>query len=217
MTGSESLLAAALILTGYLIGATPFGYLAGKLRGIDIREHGSGNIGATNVLRTLGKPIGITVLILDVLKGVLPVLIAKHFSDNSLLHISTAFATIMGHNYTCWLSFKGGKGIATSAGALLPLIMIPLAIAVGIWALLFFTTRYVSVASIGAAAAIPVATVILQKTQGDWNIPMLAFTVILATLAVWKHRSNIRKLCNGTENRFTPKGASKKSKNQTTT
>lgn len=203
--GSESFSAALLILTGYLIGSVPFGYLAGKIRGIDIREHGSGNIGATNVLRTLGKPIGISVLILDMLKGLAPVLIAMHFSENSLIHILTAFATIMGHNYTFWLGFKGGKGIATSAGTLLPLIMIPLAFAAIVWNLLFFTTRYVSVASIGAALTIPIATGILQKTQDNWNMPMLGFTVILATLAIWKHRGNIRKLCNGTENRFTPK------------
>lgn len=212
MTGSEPYSTAILILTGYLIGAVPFGYLAGKLRGIDIREHGSGNIGATNVLRTLGKPIGITVLILDVLKGLAPVLIAKYFSDSSLVYILTAFATIMGHNYTFWLGFKGGKGIATSAGALLSLIMIPLGFAAAVWALLFFTSRYVSVASIGAALTIPIATGILQLKQDNWNTPMFAFTVILAILAVWKHRGNIRKLCNGTENRFTPK-----SKNSTTT
>lgn len=212
MTGEESFSTAAFILAGYFIGSIPFGYLAGKLRGIDIREHGSGNIGATNVLRTLGKPIGITVLILDVLKGLAPVLIAKHFSDNSLIHITTAFATIMGHNYTLWLRFKGGKGIATSAGALLSLITIPLGIAAIIWAVLFFTTRYVSVASMGAALTIPIATGILQQLQGNWNTPMFAFTLILAALAIWKHRGNIRKLCNGTENRFTPK-----SKNTTTT
>jgi len=212
MTGSESFAAAILFLTGYLIGSTPFGYLAGKLRGIDIREHGSGNIGATNVLRTLGKPIGIVVLILDVLKGVVPVLIAKQYSDSSLIHIITAFATIMGHNYTVWLRFKGGKGIATSAGALLPLIMIPLGIATVIWAGLFFITRYVSVASIGAALTIPIATGVHLRMQDNWNTPMFAFTLILAILAIWKHRGNIRKLCNGTENRFTPKA-----KNPTTT
>jgi len=205
MTGSEPFLAAILILTGYLIGSVPFGYLAGKLRGIDIRDHGSGNIGATNVLRTLGKPVGITVLIFDVLKGLVPVLIAKYFSDNSLIHIVTAFATIMGHNYTLWLGFKGGKGIATSAGALLPFIMIPLGIAAIVWALLFFTTRYVSVASMGAAVTIPISTGILLRTQDKWDTPMFTFTTILAILAIWKHRANIRKLCNGTENRFTPK------------
>ena len=205
MTSDELITVVIFILTGYFIGSVPFGYLAGKLRGIDIREHGSGNIGATNVLRTLGKPVGITVLILDVLKGVLPVLIAKHFSDSSLIHILTAFATIMGHNYTLWLGFKGGKGIATSSGTLLPLIMIPLAIATVIWVLLFSTTRYVSVASIGAALTIPIATGVLQKVQDNWNTPMFAFTLILAALAIWRHRGNIRKLCNGTENRFTPK------------
>lgn len=205
MTGSESLTIGILILTGYLIGSIPFGYLAGKLRGIDIREHGSGNIGATNVLRTLGKAIGIPVLILDVLKGLAPVLIAQHFSDQTLVHILTAFATIMGHNYTMWLRFKGGKGIATSAGALIPLIAFPLGIAVIIWLVLFFTTRYVSVASIGSALAIPIVTALQQAANKEWNVAILSFTIILAVLAVWKHRGNIRKLCNGTENRFTPK------------
>ncbi len=208
MTGIELLTAGILILTGYLIGSIPFGFLAGKLRGIDIREHGSGNIGATNVLRTLGKPIGISVLILDMLKGLAPVLIAQHFSDSGLIHILTAFATIMGHNYTFWLGFKGGKGIATSAGALLPIIFIPLLLAVAVWLLLFFTSRYVSIASIGAALTIPITTVYLQS----WNYPLITFTIILAILAVWKHRGNIRKLCNGTEHRFTPK-----SKKPTTT
>lgn len=101
------------------IGATPFGFLVGKMKGIDIREHGSGNIGSTNVLRTLGKPVGAAVLALDVLKGLVPVLIVKLVSDNSILHIATAMAAILGHNYTFWLKFKGGKGIATTAGALL--------------------------------------------------------------------------------------------------
>jgi glycerol-3-phosphate acyltransferase PlsY len=216
MTGDQPFLAAILILTGYLIGAIPFGYLAGKLRGIDIRDHGSGNIGATNVLRTLGKPTGISVLLLDVLKGLVPVLLAKHFSDGSPIHIATAFATIIGHNYTFWLRFKGGKGIATSAGALLPLLLIPLGIAAVVWATLFFSTRYVSVASMGAALTIPIATAVLQGMQGNWDTTMLTFTFILAVLAIWKHRGNIRKLCNGTENRFTP-GQARDRKNPTTT
>lgn len=216
MTGDKPFLAAILILTGYLIGAIPFGYLAGKLRGIDIRDHGSGNIGATNVLRTLGKPIGISVLLLDVLKGLVPVLLAKHYSDNSLIHIATAFATIMGHNYTFWLHFKGGKGIATSAGALLPLILIPLGVAAVIWATLFFSTRYVSVASMGAALTIPIATGVVLGMRGNWDTPMFTFTLILAVLAIWKHRGNIRKLCNGTENRFTP-GQTRDRKKPTTT
>lgn len=215
MTGDKSFLAAILILTGYLIGAIPFGYLAGKLRGIDIRDHGSGNIGATNVLRTLGKPIGISVLVLDVLKGLVAVLLAKHFSADSLIHIATAFATIMGHNYTFWLRFQGGKGIATSAGALLPLIIAPLGFAAIVWFLLFFSTRYVSVASMGAALTIPVATCILERIQGKWDATMLTFTFILAILAIWKHRGNIRKLLNGTENRFIP-GQTRDKKKPTT-
>ena len=205
MTDDQSYPVAIFILAGYLIGSIPFGYLAGRLRGIDIREHGSGNIGATNVLRTLGKPVGISVLVLDVLKGLIPVLIAKQLSDNSFVHILTAFSTIMGHNYTLWLRFKGGKGIATSAGALLPLIVVPLGIAAIIWVVLFFTTRYVSVASMGAALTIPIVTAVIQGVQGNWNPVLLIFTILMAAMAIWKHRGNIRKLCNGTENRFTPK------------
>lgn len=188
----------------YLIGSVPFGFLAGKVRGIDIREHGSGNIGATNVLRTLGKPVGITTLILDVAKGMVPVLLAQHSSNSSLIAILTAVAAILGHNYTCFLGFKGGKGIATSAGALAPLLPIPMLVALVLWVILFFATRYVSVASIGAAASLPVTLGIISATKGSWDPVLFSFTALLSILAVWRHRSNIQKLRAGTENRFQP-------------
>jgi len=190
------------IVAGYLIGSIPFGYLAGKMRGVDIREHGSGNIGATNVLRTLGKPVGITVLIFDIAKGVVPVLLAKLYSDHSIVPILTAIATILGHNYTCFLGFKGGKGIATSAGALAPLIPIPLLVAVIVWLVLFFTSRYVSVASIGAALSLPITLGIIFATGKAWDPVLFGFTFLISILAVWRHRSNIQKLRAGTENRF---------------
>ncbi|MEM1443646.1 MAG: glycerol-3-phosphate acyltransferase, partial [Verrucomicrobiota bacterium] len=120
-------------ILAYIVGATPFGFLAGKMKGIDIRDHGSGNIGATNVLRTLGKPIGITVLVLDIFKGMIPVIIAKIVSEDSALHIATAIAAILGHNYTFWLGFKGGKGIATTAGAVIPILTIPILAAAAGW------------------------------------------------------------------------------------
>lgn len=190
------------IILAYLIGATPFGLLAGKMRGIDIRDHGSGNIGATNVLRVLGKPVGITVLILDLLKGLVPVLIAKAVSDSSLTQILSAIAAILGHNYTFWLRFKGGKGIATSAGAVGSLMAIPLGIALALWGLLFLATRYVSIASIGAALSLPVTVAVQSVRTGEWNLPLFGFAIFLAVMATWRHRSNINRLLAGKENRF---------------
>ena len=194
------------VLLAYVIGATPFGFLAGKLRGIDIRSHGSGNIGATNVLRVLGKPIGITVLVFDVLKGLVPVVIAKVFAGegSSVIPIAAGIATILGHNYTFWLGFKGGKGIATSAGAIAPLIPIPLAVALALWGLAFAITRYVSIASILAAVSLPVTESLLALRRGSFDVPLLVFTLFLAVMATWRHRTNIRRLRNGTENRFEP-------------
>lgn len=194
------------VLLAYVIGATPCGFVAGKLRGLDIRQHGSGNIGATNVLRTLGKPIGITVLVCDVLKGLLPVLLARSVAGpgGSVIAIAAAIAAILGHNYTFWLGFKGGKGIATSAGAIAPLIPLPLAIALGLWIAGFALSRYVSVASILAAISLPVSASVQMLRAGAWDVPLLVFTLFLATMATWRHRTNIQRLCRGEENRFEP-------------
>lgn len=198
------------LLVAYLVGATPFGFLAGKLRGIDIRKHGSGNIGATNVLRVLGKPVGITVLVLDVLKGLLPVLLAMKVSDSSAIHIATAIAAILGHNYTFWLGFKGGKGIATTAGAILPILPWALVAAIIAWVLFLFATRYVSVASIAAAIIIPIELAIEASLTGKWNPAILGFGLFVCILAVWKHRGNIQRLRRGEENRFGKKNPSPK-------
>ncbi|HRQ90299.1 MAG TPA: glycerol-3-phosphate 1-O-acyltransferase PlsY [Bacteroidia bacterium] len=190
------------ILAAYVAGATPFGFLAGKLRGIDIRQHGSGNIGATNVLRVLGKGIGIPVLILDMLKGLLPVLLSLAVTDRSSIHIATALAAILGHNYTFWLGFKGGKGVATTAGAILPILPWALAAALVTWIVVFFASRYVSLASIAAAVAIPVELLADAWITGRWNSYVLAFGAGICLLAIWKHRTNIRRLLRGEENRF---------------
>lgn len=189
----------------YVFGATPFGFLAGKINGIDIRDHGSGNIGATNVLRTLGKPVGITVLVLDIFKGVIPVLIARGVSDHSAVHIATALAAIFGHNYTFWLGFKGGKGVATTAGAVLPILPVSITAAAIVWIVLFLATRYVSIASIFAALTIPVAFSIRHALSGDWDWIVFGFALFVSILAVWKHRSNIGRLLRGEENRFSKK------------
>lgn len=197
------------LLASYLVGSVPFGFIAGKLRGIDIRDHGSGNIGATNVLRTLGKPVGITVFVLDVLKGMLPVLtVTWLLSDSptpvfdSIVRITAAVGAILGHNFPAWLRFKGGKGIATSAGALLPILPVPLLAALGVWIAVFLKSRYVSLASLVAALAIPVTLAILSLLRHDWNFFLIGFAILLCALAFWRHRANIARLRAGTENRF---------------
>ncbi|MDF1850137.1 MAG: glycerol-3-phosphate 1-O-acyltransferase PlsY [Verrucomicrobiales bacterium] len=213
---SEILVQSWPVVLAFVIGATPFGFLAGKMKGIDIRDHGSGNIGATNVLRTLGKPIGITVLILDVLKGAVPVLIAMQVSESSAIRIATAVAAILGHNYTFWLKFKGGKGIATTGGALLPLLPIPLLSSILFWILTLKTTRYVSVASIVAAITIPVALAIQSLIKKSWDFPLLGLAVFVCLLAIWKHRSNIARLRRGEENRFEKKPSKNSTPSQST-
>ncbi len=195
-------------IVAYLLGSPPTGYLAGRLRGMDIRKHGSGNIGATNVFRILGRTAGITVLLLDALKGTLavaatPALVVSVLGpevQSGWLPVIAALSVILGHNYTCWLGFKGGKGIATSAGVLAALVPAAGAIVIGLWIVIFLLCRYVSVASITAATALPLAT---WFTTHDPT--RLGLTMIVGGLAVWKHRPNIRRLLNGTENRFVRK------------
>lgn len=169
------------------------------MRGIDIRKHGSGNIGATNVVRTLGKPVGTTVLIFDVCKGLVPVLIAKSLSDSSVLHIATAVAAILGHNYTFWLQFKGGKGIATTGGAILPIMPFALVAAVSGWLIVFKIWRYVSLASIAAALIIPTTIVVRFLVTGTWDFVILGLGLFVCILAIWKHRSNLGRLRRGEE------------------
>jgi glycerol-3-phosphate acyltransferase PlsY len=199
-----------LTLAGYVCGATPFGYIAGKLlRGIDIREHGSRNIGATNVIRVCGKPIGIPVFILDVLKGWLPAWYAHHWAAQhgadetmiTLLSILAGVAAVLGHNFTFWLKGQGGKGIATSTGALLGTAPAAVGIAIVVWLILVKATRYVSVASMGAGLAVPVAMAIMMARVGQWNGLSLGFGIVLAGLAILRHKANIQRLLAGTENR----------------
>jgi acyl phosphate:glycerol-3-phosphate acyltransferase len=188
------------VVVSYLLGSIPTGFVWCKARGIDIRTVGSGNIGATNVMRVLGKPIGITVLLIDAAKGFVPVFAAPAFFpqlDRTLLQIVCCVAVVAGHNWTCWLKFKGGKGIATSAGALLAMLPGPLLCVLAVWGIVFATSRYVSLASIAAAASLPVATWLLTRDQ-----TFIIFTAILGVLAIYKHKSNIQRLLAGTENRI---------------
>lgn len=199
----------AAVAAGYFVGSIPTGFLVAKAKGIDIRQVGSGNIGATNVFRILGKGAGVFVLLMDALKGVVPVIwlapLCLHLDRSANLEwmrIGAGIAAILGHNYTCWLRFKGGKGIATSAGAFLALTPKPLGIAFLSWVIFFMITRYVSVASIVAAIALPAATWMLP-----YSLPLKVVTTIIGALAIYKHRANIQRLLAGTENRV---GANKK-------
>ena len=221
-------------LIAFLLGSIPFGLIIAKAKGINIREHGSGNIGATNVLRVVGKKYGIACLLLDALKGLVPTVIAislirfpgiqnpmtlsgllPHASEFPMLtaqmfQVLTGLCAILGHNYSPWVGFKGGKGIATSAGVLIALMPAAIVILAAVWGLTFIVSRYVSLASILAAAALPLLTLwgswFHGKIQnGTWNKPLFAFSIIIAVLAIWKHRSNIQRLLAGTEHRFTRK------------
>jgi glycerol-3-phosphate acyltransferase PlsY len=195
----------------YLLGSIPTGFLIGKARGIDIRTIGSGNIGATNVFRYLGKTAGLLVLIVDALKGLLAVAAVPRLCwvafgaqpdplNREWLEITAGLAAILGHNFTCWLRFKGGKGIATSAGVLVALVPYSLLIIFAVWVLVFGLTRFVSLASICASFTLPFATWLLGG-----SFTMVAINAAMAALAIYKHRSNIQRLLKGTETRLVSK------------
>lgn len=189
-----------LTLLAYLIGSIPFGLLISKAKGQDIRTMGSCNIGATNVLRCMGKPLGITCFVLDVLKGFLPAfLFPKIGTCGSEFGILFGTAAILGHNFPIFLKFKGGKGVATSAGVLLGVA--PLAVAVGlfVWALVFKISGYVSLGSIIAALVVIIAGWARVRNYGI--VTAIALT-LLGLLTIYRHRTNIQRLMNGTENKF---------------
>lgn len=203
----DILLPAAInIIIAYFLGAIPTGYWAGKiLKNIDIREHGSKNMGATNVLRVLGKGPGLTVLLIDILKGVVPVAVVARLLGlyDPLVLVLVAVAAVAGHNWTVFLKFKGGKGVATTLGVLIGLaIQIPglrpvLLLTLLVWAAVFFPSGYVSLASITAAVALPVLMVV-------FNAPfvIVLMGIALSILVVLKHRANISRLLKGQENRI---------------
>ncbi len=192
-------------LVAYLLGSIPTGFLVAKARGVDIRTVGSGNIGATNAFRVLGKGLGVFVLLMDALKGWVAVIVGAAIVDAVLpggpplefLRITAGITAILGHNFTCWLHFKGGKGIATSAGVLIALVPWALIIILSIFIILFLLTRYVSVGSIAASFSLPFATWFTTKDVG-----LTVVTGAMAALAIVKHRKNIQRLLNGTENRI---------------
>lgn len=232
-----------LVIAAYLVGSIPFGVLIARSKGIDITRRGSGNVGATNVFRVVGKGFGVLCLVLDFLKGFLPVVVATNllrvqgetpavpFSflwgltdaagpDAQMrvhtMHVLTAMAAILGHNYSVFLRGKGGKGIATSAGVLVALMPLVLLCMLAVFVVTFLLSGYVSLGSILAALSLPVLRFIGDRVRhvngdpdaptlweaGAWNRPLMAFAIAACLLAIWRHRSNIRRLLSGTEDRL---------------
>ena len=191
----------------YLLGSIPTGFLVGKARGMDIRSAGSGNIGATNAFRLLGKPAGAFVLLVDALKGYAAAawlgpavarLVGINTASELQLHqLVGGIGAVLGHNYTVWLGFKGGKGIATSGGAYLALAPLAVGIALVTWIVVVLITRYVSVGSIMAALALAGAV-----WATGHSVVLGIVTTGLSGLAIYKHRNNIQRLRQGTENRI---------------
>lgn len=193
------------VFAAYLLGSIPTGYLVGRAKGVDIRTVGSKNMGATNVFRTVGKTLGIFVLLVDLLKGWAAVMLvsqlASHILSNSApadyLRITAGIGAILGHNYTCWLQFKGGKGVATTAGVMAALVPWALLIVVAVFFGLFALTRFVSVGSIAGAATLPFATWFTTRDPG-----LTILTALLGSLIILKHQKNIGRLMAGTEHRI---------------
>ncbi len=218
MTGEILLNFAVLPLAAYVIGSTPFGVIIARAHGIDLRKTGSGNVGATNVGRVVGKKWGYLCFGLDVLKGLAPVLLVGIYLHGSgddapspykqSVWLAVAFGAIAGHVFSFWLKFHGGKGVATSLGVLLgfyPYFTWAGLAALGIWVVAVLLWRYVSLASIIAAGAFPIlfvgACLLSGRSVGSlW--PLLAFAAAMAGLVIIRHRSNIARLLNGTESKI---------------
>lgn len=214
-----------LVPIAYVIGSIPFGLVVGKWRGIDVRAAGSGNIGATNVGRLLGKRYFFLVFFLDLLKSFIPMAIASAIVHRIpeanrdwrlyLLWLLVGFAAVLGHMFSLFLRFKGGKGVASSAGmmlGLMPYYTLPGLLGIVVFILVFALTRYVSLGSIVSACAFPLLYLLLAQAM-HWpvfgnQLPLLIFAVLIAAMIVYKHRSNIRRLLTGTENKFVKKPTS---------
>jgi len=195
-------------VAAYLMGSIPTGFLVGKAEGIDIRKVGSGNIGATNVFRYLGKGPGVLVMLVDAAKGWIAVrvvtplifqLLASSFGEGArdVGLILSAVCAVIGHNYTCWLNFKGGKGIATSAGVLVAMVPYSLLIILAVWLIVVALTRYVSLASMLASFTLPFAAWLTGE-----SVTRIVVTGSMAALAIYKHKANIQRLLNGTESKI---------------
>jgi glycerol-3-phosphate acyltransferase PlsY len=192
--------AAAALVASYLLGAVPTSYLVGRaVRGIDLREHGSKNLGATNLYRTLGAKFALPVLLFDIAKGAVPVLVFGPWASPSrLFALACGLVAVVGHVFSVFVSFKGGKGVATAAGVVLGMSPAAVGVCLVVFVALVAATRYVSVGSIGAALVLPFAVWLLDPGSRGF-VPVFA---VLAAAIIWFHRANIARLRAGTENRF---------------
>jgi len=193
--------AALALLASYLLGAIPTSHLVSRLFAkIDLREHGSGNLGATNLYRVLGWKYAIPVALFDIAKGAIPVLVfAPRVTDSQLFALACGVAAILGHVFSVFVGFKGGKGVATAAGVMLGLTPLALGVAAAVWALLVLLTGYVSLGSIAAAAVLPLAVYLLERPT---TAELLWIDAAVAAGVIFLHRRNIQRLIRGTESRF---------------
>ncbi len=223
------LLVAFLVLLAYLLGSIPFGLIVARSQGVDLRAHGSGNIGATNVWRVMGKKWGLITFFADAIKGVIAVKLAMWIAGQWAIHvplphgheriefldpgyagIAAAVACILGHNFPVWLKFKGGKGVATSLGVIFGMMPVPALLVFGIWALVFKTSRFVSLASLIAAVCLPLVVIAFLFLGGLRSWAHFYFSVAAAFMVVRRHQPNIKRLVAGTELRFGAKQAYEK-------
>jgi glycerol-3-phosphate acyltransferase PlsY len=187
----------ALLTAAYVLGSIPFSYLVARRKGVDVRTVGSGNVGATNVMRSAGRAAGILAFVLDFAKGAAATALALRVVGGASLPSTAAVLAVLGHMYPPWLGFRGGKGVATGAGAFLPLAPVATATALGVFAVTLALTRYVSVASLVGTVSLAAAAYLTDRPH---PIPLAAAG--LAALIVWKHRENLRRLFLGTERRL---------------
>jgi glycerol-3-phosphate acyltransferase PlsY len=190
------LVAVALVIFGYLMGSLSPSVFLGKIfKGLDVRSQGSGNAGTTNAFRVLGVKLGLAVLFADFLKGVIPVVLARYLST-PLVTVIVAFACVAGHNYSIFLRGRGGKGVATGAGAAVGMMPLPMAFLIAIYAILVFTTRVVSIASITCTILLPVMAVVFHQP-----LPYFIVCCLISLVVLWAHRANMRRLWQRKERR----------------
>lgn len=208
MSSLEAIIFVVVVIAAYFAGSVPTGVVLGKkLKGIDIREHGSKNTGATNAYRVLGPKLGITVLLIDILKGFLPVAIAKYLAAIGqfppTLIVVVGLIAIIGHTFSVFLRFKGGKGVATSLGVFLAFEPFVMLIVVVVFIVIVGISKYVSLGSITAASIFPFLCYYLPKLfNKEPNIPVVGVSILVAVYIIIKHKSNIRRLVKGEENKF---------------
>ena len=200
------------IVGAYLVGSIPFGFLVGKMRGKDIRTLGSKNIGATNVYRTVGKAWGILAFVCDFLKGLLPTLAAQRYGNADWLPLAVGIMTVAGHMWTCFMKFKGGKGIATGFGMLVALTPVLVLAAFAVWVVVMLVSHYVSLGSIVAAAFLMVTVwlpwcdwfrcCMLRNCKGYHDLPLCIVVSALCAFAIWKHKKNIVRLLSHAESKI---------------